>query len=105
MTGKRFGLSWQEKAQKVNNQKKSPHEAGNSPELRGNDSGKTKRELNYEPKANAMQEDCRVYPLKRIHHIFRSGKIFEYHAVMFSDYRIGKQGLCFQQTALQGWQL
>nr|DAS44456.1 MAG TPA: hypothetical protein [Bacteriophage sp.]DAU92894.1 MAG TPA: hypothetical protein [Caudoviricetes sp.] len=31
MTGKRFGLSWQEKAQKVNNQKKSPHEAGNSP--------------------------------------------------------------------------
>ena len=32
MTGKRFGLSWQEKEQKVNNQKKSPHEAGNSPE-------------------------------------------------------------------------
>ena len=71
MTGKRFGLSWQEKAQKVNNQKKSPHEAGDSPELRGNDSGKTKRELNYEPKTNAMQEDCRVYPRKRTHHIFR----------------------------------
>lgn len=55
MTGKRFGLSWQEKAQKVNNQKKSPHEAGNSPELRGNDSGKTKGD--YERKKNSMQAD------------------------------------------------
>lgn len=84
MTGKRFGLSWQEKAQKVNNQKKSPHEAGDSPELRGNDSGNGKGD--YEPKTNAMQEDCRVYPSKRTHHIFGSGKTFEYHAVMFSNY-------------------
>ena len=82
----------------MNNQKKSPHEAGNSPELRGNDSGKTKRGLNYEPKTNAMQEDCRVYTTKRTYHIFGSGKTFEYHAVMFADYRVGKQGLCFQQA-------
>lgn len=87
----------------MNNQKKSPHEAGNSPELRGNDSGKTRDD--YEPKANAMQEDCRVYPTKRTHHIFGSGKIFEYHAVMLSDYRLGKQGLCFQQAAIQSREL
>ena len=55
MIGKRFGLSWQEKAQKVNNQKKSPHEAGNSPELRGNDSGNRKGD--YERYSDTMQED------------------------------------------------
>lgn len=30
----------------MNNQKKSPHEAGDSPELRGNDSGKRKAIMN-----------------------------------------------------------
>ena len=28
MIGKRFGLNWQKSSEKVNNQKKSPHEAG-----------------------------------------------------------------------------
>ena len=53
----------------MNNQKKSPHEAGNSPELRGNDSGKTKS------KAKGIMNEKQTQCKKIVEYIRANGHI------------------------------